>query len=144
MRGGSIIERMVIDMNEAQVRTLEQVRQVLEGTQLPSCYLTNELSSVTGPQFKKLQHTKREAAKIEQFYFLPVGWLGRSIAALKDEDRLRAWWGRDDIEVLRATTNVNDQARLFTQRFRRELGYASAAAWPIFTTPPGNTNSADA
>ena len=29
----SIIERMVIDMNEAQVRTLEQVRQVLEGTQ---------------------------------------------------------------------------------------------------------------
>ena len=30
---GSIIESMVIDMNEAQVRTLEQVRQVLAGTQ---------------------------------------------------------------------------------------------------------------
>jgi transposase InsO family protein len=29
----SIIEPMVIDMNEAQVRTVEQVRQVLEGTQ---------------------------------------------------------------------------------------------------------------
>jgi transposase InsO family protein len=29
----SIIEAMVIDMNEAQVRTLEQVRQVLAGTQ---------------------------------------------------------------------------------------------------------------
>ncbi|HRD97745.1 MAG TPA: transposase family protein [Rubrivivax sp.] len=29
-RSGSIIESMVIDMNEAQVRTLEQVRQVLE------------------------------------------------------------------------------------------------------------------
>jgi transposase InsO family protein len=29
----SIIESMVIDMNEAQVRTLEQVRQVLAGTQ---------------------------------------------------------------------------------------------------------------
>lgn len=29
----SIIESMVIDMNETQVRTLEQVRQVLEGTQ---------------------------------------------------------------------------------------------------------------
>jgi len=28
-----IIERMVIDMKEAQVPTLEQVRQVLEGTQ---------------------------------------------------------------------------------------------------------------
>jgi transposase InsO family protein len=32
-RGESIIERMVIDMNEAQIRTVEQVRQVLEGTQ---------------------------------------------------------------------------------------------------------------
>jgi transposase InsO family protein len=32
-RGESIIERMVIDMNEAQVRTLEQVRQVVGGTQ---------------------------------------------------------------------------------------------------------------
>jgi hypothetical protein len=33
MRGVSIIEPMVIDMNEAQVRTLEQVRQVVVGTQ---------------------------------------------------------------------------------------------------------------
>ena len=32
-RGGSIIGRMVIDMNEIQVRTLEQVRQVVAGTQ---------------------------------------------------------------------------------------------------------------
>ena len=29
MRGVAIIEAMVIDMNEAQVRTLEQVRQVV-------------------------------------------------------------------------------------------------------------------
>jgi transposase InsO family protein len=33
LRGVSIIEAMVIDMNEAQVRTLEQVRQVVAGTQ---------------------------------------------------------------------------------------------------------------
>ena len=33
MRGASIIDSMVIDMNEAQVRTLEQVRLVLAGTQ---------------------------------------------------------------------------------------------------------------
>ena len=32
-RSGSIIQGMVIDMNEAQVRTLEQVHQVLAGTQ---------------------------------------------------------------------------------------------------------------
>lgn len=34
VRGVSIIEAMVIDMNEAQVRTLEQVRQVVGGTQV--------------------------------------------------------------------------------------------------------------
>jgi transposase InsO family protein len=33
VRGVSIIEAMVIDMNEAQVRTLAQVRQVVAGTQ---------------------------------------------------------------------------------------------------------------
>ena len=33
MRGVLIIEAMVIDMNEAQVRTLEQVGLVLAGTQ---------------------------------------------------------------------------------------------------------------
>jgi transposase InsO family protein len=33
MRGVLIIDSMVIDMNEAQVRTLEQVRQVVAGTQ---------------------------------------------------------------------------------------------------------------
>ena len=32
-RGGSIIESMVIDMNDAQVRTFERVRQVLAGRQ---------------------------------------------------------------------------------------------------------------
>ena len=32
MCGVPIIESMVIDMNEAQVRTLEQVRQVVAGT----------------------------------------------------------------------------------------------------------------
>jgi hypothetical protein len=35
MRGVSIIEAMVIDMNEAQVRTLEQVRLVLSSTRAP-------------------------------------------------------------------------------------------------------------
>lgn len=33
MGGASIISGMVIDMNEAQVRTVRQVRQILEGTQ---------------------------------------------------------------------------------------------------------------
>lgn len=86
---------------------------------------------------KKIAAYKTQSTKIEQFYFLPVAWLVRSITALKDEAKLRAWWGRDDVDVLRTTTNSNEFARLFTHRFRKELGYASAAAWPIYERQGG-------
>lgn len=71
-------------------------------------------------------------AKIEQFYFLPVGWLARSIDALKNDQILRDWWGRDDIDILRATSNSHAFALLFKDRFEKELGYKSVLAWPIF------------
>ena len=38
--------------------------------------------------------------KIELFYFLPIGWLGRALAATKDEALIRAWWGRSDWHIL--------------------------------------------
>lgn len=81
---------------------------------------------------KIAQYKPAGRAKIEQFYFLAVGWLGRSIAALKNEPKLRSWWGREDVDLLRATTNTVELARLFSHRFIKELRYASAAAWPIY------------
>jgi three-Cys-motif partner protein len=74
---------------------------------------------------------KAEGNKIELFYFLPVGWLHRSISALKSDDHLRRWWGKDDVTALRAAPGVHDLARLFTDRFHRELHYRSVLAWPI-------------
>jgi three-Cys-motif partner protein len=69
--------------------------------------------------------------KIEQFYFLPVGWLHRSISGLKDDSQLMRWWGRDDVSPLRKAKTIRDTARLFTDRFY-ELGYRSVIAWPIY------------
>lgn len=81
---------------------------------------------------RKIAQYKKTGTKIELFYFLAVGWLGRSLAALKDDKKLRDWWGRDDVDLLRTTSNSVEQARLFSHRFRSELGYASALAWPIY------------
>ena len=51
MRGVSIIESMVIDMNEAQVRTLEQVQQVVAGTQALELTLGNNRRRERPPDF---------------------------------------------------------------------------------------------
>ena len=101
------------------------------------CLLDQRTFECRWDTVRKIARYKTTGTKIEQFYFLAVGWLGRSMAALKDDERLKGWWGHDDVTQLRATTRSVDQARLFTHRFMRELGYASAAAWPIYERDEG-------
>ena len=69
--------------------------------------------------------------KIELFYFLPNGWLDRSIAAQKEESKPTAWWGREDWKSLQGMFHF-DRAQLFVQRIKQEFGYRSVKAWPIF------------
>ncbi|GEM_PF-553780 len=94
------------------------------------CLLDQRTFECKWATVKKIAQYK--AAKIELFYFLPVGWLARAIDALKNDQVLRDWWGRDDIEVLRNTSNSHAFALLFKERFEKELGYRSVLAWPIF------------
>jgi three-Cys-motif partner protein len=42
----------------------------------------------------------KKGMKIELFYFVPTGWLKRSIAALKDKSTMTTWWGNDDWDQL--------------------------------------------
>lgn len=72
----------------------------------------------------------KTTSKIELFYFVPVGWLARVLSRSKQEDKIRAWWGRDDIDILRNARQI-DTAELFVHRFESELGYKKALAWPI-------------
>lgn len=76
--------------------------------------------------------------KIELFYFLPNWWLARAIAGTtKNVDAIRAWWGRDDWQVLRGCGN-HARSMMFVERFRREFGYASVRAWPIWDRRGGS------
>lgn len=76
--------------------------------------------------------------KIELFYFLPNGWLDRTLAAQKEETIPTAWWGRDDWKSLKGVKHF-DRAQIFVKRIKEELGYKSVKAWPIYDKK-GGTN----
>jgi len=72
--------------------------------------------------------------KIELLYFMPEGWLDRSMKSAKREQKLEQidrWWGGKDWDVLGRVTGPA-RAELFRRRFEEELGYAHVDAWQIF------------
>ena len=74
----------------------------------------------------------KQGRKIEIFYFVPTGWLARSINALSQpEIAMPRWWGRDDWQNLRGMSK-HDIADRFRQRFLEEFGYKHAHGWPIY------------
>lgn len=77
--------------------------------------------------------------KIELFYFFANGWLGRALHATKTEAGLQCiaeWWGRDDWEQL-FTMQTGERFDAMVTRFKKELGYKSVKAWPIFQRSDG-------
>jgi three-Cys-motif partner protein len=85
---------------------------------------------------KLATHKPQGQNKIELFYFLAASWLNRALAAQKDHAVLTAWWGRNDWQTLRSM-NANERAELVCTRFKEELGYRSALAWPIHSRKEG-------
>jgi three-Cys-motif partner protein len=84
-----------------------------------------------------LARAKTTGMKIELFYFVPTGWLKRSIAAVKDKETVvGAWWGRPDWQQLKRISEQNC-ANKFCERFQTELGYKFAHAWPIYEKRDG-------
>jgi len=85
-----------------------------------------------------LARHKKKGNKIELFYFLPHGWLERSVAALKNdkESRLKTWWGDSTWNQLLKRRGV-DRAKYASERFCTELGYAYAQPFPIFEKKEG-------
>jgi three-Cys-motif partner protein len=78
--------------------------------------------------------------KIELFYFLAVGWLGRSLAATTQNlQRLNDWWGRDDWEQLRGLKRYK-QADIVARRIKEEFGYKSVKPWAIYERPEKGGN----
>ena len=80
---------------------------------------------------KKLARYKTtKSNKFELFYFLAGWWYRRAVTAVKRDSVLENWWGRNDWPDLRQKKlpAVKDE---MVARFKSELGYASAKAWPI-------------
>jgi len=80
---------------------------------------------------KKLAGYKTgKSNKFELFYFLAGWWYRRAVTAVKRDSVLENWWGRNDWRDLRQKKllAVKDE---MVARFKSELGYSSAKAWPI-------------
>lgn len=80
---------------------------------------------------KLAQH--KASNKIELFYFLGTGWLHRAFSGLKKQPatRMTRWWGRDDWDHLEPA-NGRSITDAFVRRFKEELGYRYANAFPIY------------
>ena len=75
---------------------------------------------------------KKGGKKIELFYFFPHGWIDRSVGGLKDKDaKMLKWWGRSDWRELLKRKGY-DRGKFIAERFKSELGYADAMAFPIY------------
>ena len=84
-----------------------------------------------------LAHYKEpQDTKIEIFYFLASGWLGRALKETEDDAILAAWWGRDDWANLRSMTGQQILEEMVA-RFHNELNYRSVKSWPIFDKKTG-------
>jgi three-Cys-motif partner protein len=78
----------------------------------------------------------RSDYKIELFYFLATGWLGRAISGIKDKPILERWWGGSDYHKLKGVSG-HERMQLFCDRIKSELGYKHAHGWPIFDRAVG-------
>lgn len=78
-----------------------------------------------------------EGAKIELFYFLPIGWIDRAIhATTKGEHEIDTWWGNKDWRKL-VDLQGHEKARAFQQKFE-QLGYRYVWPFPIWDRHQGS------
>lgn len=95
------------------------------------CLLDQRTFECDWATIRALAEYKATGHKIELFYFFPVKWLDRALSGLRDDEKLERWWGRADFTQLRSMRS-HDRVVLLRERFKEELGYASAKPWPIF------------
>ena len=100
------------------------------------CLLDQRTFECQWRTLEKLAAFKTSGHKIELFYFLANGWLERALHAQKDLEVLAEWWGRDDWTELRAMSR-DERRDVLVGRFKRELGYQSVKAWPIYERENG-------
>lgn len=124
------IEGFCGDFNR-KVDSILRSRKIAE-KEATFCLLDQRTFECHWSTVKKLAGYKAgKSNKFELFYFLAGWWYRRAVTAVKRDTVLENWWGRNDWPDLRQRklSFVKDE---MVGRFKSELGYASAKAWPIF------------
>lgn len=127
---GRVIRIFHGDFN-VRVRQLLQRNQVSQ-TEATFCLLDQWTFQCHWSTVSELAKFKGEGKpKIELFYFLAVRWLRRALKAVQKESLLENWWGRNDWSALKNWSPEQIKCEI-VKRFKAELGYKSALAWPIY------------
>lgn len=127
---GRTVDIALADFN-SHVDIVLQTNKITERT-AAFCLLDQRTFECDWTTVQKIANRKKTGNKIEIFYFVPTGWLGRSIKALnRPEQKLKRWWGNNNWKQLEGVKK-HLIAEQFRQRFLRELGYKYVYAWPIY------------
>jgi three-Cys-motif partner protein len=103
---------------------------ILPLTEAAFCLVDQHTFECRWATLETLARYKRDAYRIELFYFLANSWFVRALDATKDPDRIRAWWGGNDWPRLRDMSGMI-RAFLLAERFQKELGYNWASPFAI-------------
>ena len=115
-----------------------RIAEILDPDQIPPkeavfCLLDQRTFECQWSTVASIANYKSSGYKIELFYFLPNSWLNRAIFSLSEPDTvLLEWWGRKDWKEQILRKKGLRRSKAFIDRFRCELGYNSAKAWPIY------------
>ncbi len=104
----------------------------IKDTEATFCLLDQRTFECDWATVVHLAQHKQNGYKIELFYFLAQAWLDRSLGGKKknpDSDLAR-WWGDDTWRVL-AMLPSERRGAFAAERFKAELGYKYAYAFPI-------------
>jgi three-Cys-motif partner protein len=123
-----IIEAKKADFNKA-VHGLLASGQIGEA-EATFCLLDQRTFECRWSTLEALAKHHKRRFKIELFYFIPMKWIDRALAAQRDRSVIEAWWGRQDWQELR-NRRGQERAQYFCERVRNELDYNSVLAWPI-------------
>jgi three-Cys-motif partner protein len=130
----SVPDRLILifhgDFNQKILRLLE--RNKISQTEATFCLLDQWTFQCHWNTLVALAKYKGEGKpKIELFYFLAVRWLRRAITAVRHDVLLQQWWGREDWAALKTMKPEQINCEII-ERFKKELGYKFAVAWPIY------------
>ena len=124
------VEVIAGDSNET-LRTFFK-RYPLKQTLPAFCLLDQWTRECHWRTVQEISKLKTRGCKVELFYFLAQGWMDRHwhIPGEKNRKRIEEWWGGSDWEEFRRLPSF-ERGQLMETRFRNELGYLDAQAFPI-------------